>query len=63
MFTYNIYHLKLKLKQVFNSLDCIAIVKELQSIEGSRVNKIYDIDNKTYLFKINKPNSEKKLSF
>lgn len=49
------------MKTRFNTLDTIAIIHELKNIVGSRVNQVYDIDNKTYLIKLNKPDSGKEV--
>ncbi|XP_075145246.1 nuclear export mediator factor NEMF homolog Clbn [Haematobia irritans] len=40
------------MKLRFNSFDIICGVTELQSLVGLRVNQIYDIDNKTYLIRL-----------
>lgn len=44
------------MKTRFSTLDIIALLPELRSkiCTGWRVNQIYDCDNKTYLFKLNK---------
>ncbi|KAA3675359.1 uncharacterized protein DEA37_0010787 [Paragonimus westermani] len=40
------------MKLVFSTLDVITVVEELQKhVVGSRVNNIYDVNNKTYLLK------------
>lgn len=43
------------MKNRFSSLDIMCMVKELQSLVGMRVNQVYDIDNKTYLIKLQLP--------
>uniref|UniRef100_A0A1Y1MZR1 NFACT RNA-binding domain-containing protein n=1 Tax=Photinus pyralis TaxID=7054 RepID=A0A1Y1MZR1_PHOPY len=40
------------MKTRFNSFDILCSVTELQKLIGMRVNNIYDIDNKTYLIKL-----------
>jgi len=47
------------MKGRFSTLDIISILEELQQYVGMRVNQVYDIDNKTYLLKLNAP--EKKI--
>ncbi|XP_035229231.1 nuclear export mediator factor Nemf-like [Stegodyphus dumicola] len=42
------------MKSRFSTVDIIAIVNELQKYIGMRVNQIYDVDNKTYLFRLNR---------
>ena len=43
------------MKSRFSTLDIISILDELQQYVGMRVNQVYDIDNKTYLIKLNQP--------
>eukprot|EP00090_Calanus_glacialis_P025473 TRINITY_DN3980_c0_g1_i1.p1 TRINITY_DN3980_c0_g1~~TRINITY_DN3980_c0_g1_i1.p1 ORF type:complete len:997 (-),score=375.72 TRINITY_DN3980_c0_g1_i1:115-3105(-) len=43
------------MKTRFSTLDIISILEELQQYVGMRVNQVYDIDNKTYLIKLNQP--------
>ncbi|XP_023345305.1 nuclear export mediator factor NEMF [Eurytemora carolleeae] len=43
------------MKTRFTTIDIISIVEELQQYVGYRVNQVYDIDNKTYLIKLQKP--------
>uniref|UniRef100_A0A1B0GNS2 Uncharacterized protein n=1 Tax=Phlebotomus papatasi TaxID=29031 RepID=A0A1B0GNS2_PHLPP len=40
------------MKTRFNTYDIVCIVTELQKLIGMRVNQIYDIDNKTYLIRL-----------
>ncbi|ERL92434.1 hypothetical protein D910_09748 [Dendroctonus ponderosae] len=40
------------MKTRFNTFDIICVVTELQKLIGMRVNNIYDIDNKTYLIRL-----------
>uniref|UniRef100_A0A1L8DH75 Putative rna-binding protein n=1 Tax=Nyssomyia neivai TaxID=330878 RepID=A0A1L8DH75_9DIPT len=40
------------MKTRFNTYDIVCIVTELQKLIGMRVNQIYDIDNKTYLVRL-----------
>uniref|UniRef100_T1HIM3 NFACT RNA-binding domain-containing protein n=1 Tax=Rhodnius prolixus TaxID=13249 RepID=T1HIM3_RHOPR len=40
------------MKTQFNSLDIACCVHELQKLVGMRVNQIYDVNHKTYLFKL-----------
>lgn len=42
------------MKSRFSTIDIIAILNELQKYIGMRVNQIYDIDNKTYLIRLNR---------
>ncbi|XP_048456043.1 ribosome quality control complex subunit NEMF-like [Rhincodon typus] len=42
------------MKSRFNTIDIRAIVSELQSFVGMRVNNVYDVDNKTYLIRLQK---------
>ncbi|XP_041069772.1 nuclear export mediator factor NEMF-like isoform X2 [Carcharodon carcharias] len=46
------------MKSRFNTVDIRAIVSELQSLLGMRVNNVYDVDNKTYLIRLQKPESK-----
>ncbi|KAM7360796.1 nuclear export mediator factor NEMF homolog Clbn [Cochliomyia hominivorax] len=49
------------MKLRFNSFDIICGVTELQSLVGLRVNQIYDIDNKTYLIRLQGGGEAKKV--
>ncbi|KAL3287096.1 hypothetical protein HHI36_001580 [Cryptolaemus montrouzieri] len=40
------------MKTRFNTFDIVCVVGELQKYVGMRVNNVYDIDNKTYLIKL-----------
>ncbi|GJQ79158.1 hypothetical protein Trydic_g5409 [Trypoxylus dichotomus] len=40
------------MKTRFNSYDIVCCVTELQKLVGMRVNNIYDVDNKTYLIRL-----------
>ncbi|PVD25548.1 hypothetical protein C0Q70_13204 [Pomacea canaliculata] len=46
------------MKSRFTTLDITVIVKELRRFLGMRVVNIYDVDNKTYLIKIAKPDDK-----
>jgi len=46
------------MKTRFTTLDVITILDELKEYVGHRVNQVYDIDNKTYLIRIQKPESK-----
>ena len=43
------------MKTRFSTLDIGFELSELQSLVGMRVNRIYDIDHKTYLLKLQRP--------
>jgi len=43
------------MKTRFTTLDIISILDELQQVVGMRVNQVYDVDHKTYLIKLQKP--------
>ncbi|XP_065371069.1 ribosome quality control complex subunit NEMF homolog [Calliphora vicina] len=49
------------MKLRFNSFDIVCGVTELQSLVGLRVNQIYDIDNKTYLIRLQGGGETKKM--
>ena len=50
------------MKTRFNSLDLAFELKELRKeVVGLRVQQIYDIDSKTYLVKLQKPDDKKVL--
>lgn len=40
------------MKSRFTSADVVAAVGELQRLIGMRVVQVYDVDSKTYLFKL-----------
>ncbi|KAJ8940308.1 hypothetical protein NQ314_010755 [Rhamnusium bicolor] len=40
------------MKTRFNTYDIVCVVTELQKLIGLRVNNIYDIDNRTYLVRL-----------
>ncbi|BET00662.1 Fibronectin-Hypothetical protein protein A N-terminus (FbpA) [Nesidiocoris tenuis] len=42
------------MKTIFTSLDVAAAVLELQQLVGMRVIQVYDVDSKTYLFKLHR---------
>lgn len=42
------------MKSRFSTIDIVAILSELQKYVGMRVNQVYDIDNKTYLIRLNR---------
>ncbi|GIX85354.1 nuclear export mediator factor NEMF homolog [Caerostris extrusa] len=42
------------MKTRFSTIDIVAEVNELQKCIGMRVNQIYDVDNKTYLIRLNR---------
>ncbi|XP_072895740.1 ribosome quality control complex subunit NEMF [Hemitrygon akajei] len=46
------------MKLRFNTVDVRVIISELQSLLGMRVNNVYDVDNKTYLIRLQKPESK-----
>lgn len=46
------------MKARFSTLDIISILEELQQYVGMRVNQVYDIDNKTYLIKLQQPDKK-----
>ncbi|XP_069772502.1 ribosome quality control complex subunit NEMF isoform X2 [Narcine bancroftii] len=46
------------MKSRFNTIDIRAIISELQCLLGMRVNNVYDVDNKTYLIRLQKPESK-----
>ncbi|XP_059815273.1 ribosome quality control complex subunit NEMF-like isoform X1 [Hypanus sabinus] len=46
------------MKLRFNTIDVRVIISELQSLLGMRVNNVYDVDNKTYLIRLQKPESK-----
>ncbi|XP_071453923.1 ribosome quality control complex subunit NEMF homolog [Hetaerina americana] len=46
------------MKSKFSTYDLICIITELQKLVGMRLNQIYDIDSKTYLFKFQNPDEK-----
>jgi len=40
------------MKTRFSTFDLICEIKELQFLVGMRVNKVYDVDKKTYILKL-----------
>ncbi|KAM5129613.1 ribosome quality control complex subunit NEMF [Mantella aurantiaca] len=47
------------MKNRFNTIDIRAVISELHdSLLGMRVNNVYDVDNKTYLIRLQKPDSK-----
>lgn len=42
------------MKSRFSTIDIVAIINELQKLVGMRVNQVYDVDNKTYLIRLNR---------
>ncbi|KAM4690583.1 ribosome quality control complex subunit NEMF-like [Rhinophrynus dorsalis] len=47
------------MKSRFSSIDLRAVIAELrESLLGMRVNNVYDVDNKTYLIRLQKPDSK-----
>ncbi|KAL1514040.1 hypothetical protein ABEB36_003364 [Hypothenemus hampei] len=51
------------MKTRYNTLDIVCVITELQKLIGMRVNNIYDIDNKTYLIRLQKPDGKAVLLF
>uniref|UniRef100_A0AC35U2M6 NFACT-R_1 domain-containing protein n=1 Tax=Rhabditophanes sp. KR3021 TaxID=114890 RepID=A0AC35U2M6_9BILA len=45
-------------KNRFSSIDILAIVHELRALKGMRVINVYDIDSKTYLIRLHKPDGK-----
>jgi len=43
------------MKTRYTTLDIVSVLGELQTLVGMRVNQVYDVDHKTYLFKLHKP--------
>jgi len=48
----------LKMKTRFTTIDIITVLSELREYVGHRVNQVYDVDNKTYLIRLQKPESK-----
>ncbi|KAG8184693.1 hypothetical protein JTE90_013086 [Oedothorax gibbosus] len=42
------------MKTRFSTIDIVAVLSELQKYIGMRVNQVYDVDNKTYLIRLNR---------
>ncbi|KFD47182.1 hypothetical protein M514_11951 [Trichuris suis] len=51
------------MKSRFTNIDVFAIVNDLQSLVGMRVNNVYDIDHKTYLIRLVKSDFKAMLLF
>ncbi|XP_022701021.1 nuclear export mediator factor NEMF homolog [Varroa jacobsoni] len=51
------------MKSRFTSADIVAAVNELQNLVGMRVVQVYDVDSKTYLFKLNRQEEKTVLLF
>uniref|UniRef100_A0A914EJD4 Nuclear export mediator factor NEMF n=1 Tax=Acrobeloides nanus TaxID=290746 RepID=A0A914EJD4_9BILA len=51
------------MKSKFSTIDLFAIVHELKSLIGMRVANVYDIDSKTYLIKLQKPEHKEVILF
>uniref|UniRef100_A0A0N5B4N9 NFACT-R_1 domain-containing protein n=1 Tax=Strongyloides papillosus TaxID=174720 RepID=A0A0N5B4N9_STREA len=50
-------------KNRFSSLDILAIIHDLKTLKGMRVVNVYDIDSKTYLIKLHKPDGKAVILF
>ncbi|CEF62205.1 Nuclear export mediator factor NEMF [Strongyloides ratti] len=50
-------------KNRFSSLDILAIIHDLKTLKGMRVINVYDIDSKTYLIKLHKPDGKAVILF
>jgi len=46
------------MKSRFSTIDIVAVVQELKKFLGMRVVNVYDIDNKTYLIRVGKPDEK-----
>ncbi|PIC41363.1 hypothetical protein B9Z55_008810 [Caenorhabditis nigoni] len=51
------------MKNRFTLVDVIAATTELKKLQGMRVNNVYDIDNKTYLIKLTRPDEKAVILF
>ncbi|CAI2349605.1 unnamed protein product [Caenorhabditis sp. 36 PRJEB53466] len=51
------------MKNRFTLVDVIAATAELKKLRGMRVNNVYDIDNKTYLIKLSRPDEKAVILF
>ncbi|CAI4226947.1 unnamed protein product [Auanema sp. JU1783] len=51
------------MKNRFTTLDVLAAVHDLKPLEGMRVNNIYDINSKTYLIRLQKPDEKAVILF
>lgn len=47
-----------KMKTRFSTIDIAVVIKEIRKYCGMRVNNVYDIDNKTYLIKLTRPDEK-----
>uniref|UniRef100_A0A914WEK2 Nuclear export mediator factor NEMF n=1 Tax=Plectus sambesii TaxID=2011161 RepID=A0A914WEK2_9BILA len=52
-----------KMKTRFSTLDLFAVIHDLQPMLGMRVANVYDIDSKTYLIKLQKPEHKEVILF
>uniref|UniRef100_A0A1I7XV10 Nuclear export mediator factor n=1 Tax=Heterorhabditis bacteriophora TaxID=37862 RepID=A0A1I7XV10_HETBA len=51
------------MKNRYTTIDVMAAVHDLKELEGMRVAKIYDINSKTYLIRLQKPNEKAVILF
>lgn len=47
-----------KMKTRFSTIDIAVVIKEIRKYCGMRVNNVYDIDSKTYLLKLQRPDEK-----
>ena len=47
------------MKSRFTTLDILAEISDLSGLVGMRLNQVYDVDHKTYLFRLHRPPEEK----